>query len=238
MNSWYYGRVFLGPPVVGHPSLGRWSTSIEKPSSDVPPPLNEAHTLNMNERSDQEWVRLLKQDDPQAVQDLWILVFTVASTEAKYRYHGVDPEDLAHQAAINAYQKLRRSGIHGFRFDCSFRWYCKVVIIRELFRLMGKLQRDATELDEGAVGADGVPNPLAGDMDVRSRLQSCIDELPDRKRKVIELLYREEKSPQMVADLLGIERNYVNRLAYDARIKLRECLKRQGFDSSDDVFAL
>lgn len=192
----------------------------------------------MTERSDQEWVRQLKQEDPQAIQDLWILVFTVASSEARYRYRGADPEDMAHQAAINAYQKLRRSGIHSFRFDCSFRWFCKVVVIRELYRLMGKNQQDTAELDEGAVGADGVPRVLADAERIRARLQSCIDELPDRKQQVIKLLYGEDKSPQTVAELLGIERNNVNKLAHDARIKLRECLGRQGFDSSDDVLTL
>ncbi|MFZ2362366.1 MAG: sigma-70 family RNA polymerase sigma factor [Anaerolineae bacterium] len=192
----------------------------------------------MAERSDQEWIRLLKQDDPQTVQDLWVLVFTVASREARYRHHGIDTEDLAHQAAIAAYQKLRRSGIHSFRFDCSFRWFCTVVVVRELYRAMRKKPIDTDILDEGLVGANDVPRVPAGEDLVQNRLQLCIGELPERKQRVIRMLYYEELSPQAVADRLTIERNNVNKLAHDARLKLRECLKRHGFGSSEDVLEM
>jgi RNA polymerase sigma factor (sigma-70 family) len=195
----------------------------------------------MIERSDQEWVRLLKQDDPQAVQDLWILVFTVASSfsrAAKFRYQGVDPADMAHQAAVAAYQKLRRSGIHSFRFECAFRGFCTVVVVRELYRLTRKLPAVTEELDEGLIGNVDVPRLAAAEEQVHARLQVCIDELPERKQHVIRMLYYEELSPQAVADRLAIERNNVNKLAHDARLKLRECLKRHGFGSSNDVLEM
>lgn len=195
----------------------------------------------MVERSDQEWVRLLKQDDPKAVEDLWILVFTVASSmsrTAKFRYQGVDPDDLTHQAAVAAYQKLRQGGIHSFRFECAFRGFCTVVVVREMYRLTRKLPAVTEELDEGLVGTVDVPRLTAAEEQVNARLKVCIDELPERKQLVIRMLYYEELSPQAVADRLAIERNNVNKLAHDARLKLRECLKRHGFGSSNDVLEM
>ena len=83
-----------------------------------------------------------------------------------------------------------------------------------------------------------VPRVPAGEDLVQNRLQLCIGELPERKQRVIRMLYYEELSPQAVADRLTIERNNVNKLAHDARLKLRECLKRHGFGSSEDVLEM
>jgi RNA polymerase sigma factor (sigma-70 family) len=60
-------------------------------------------------------------------------------------------------------------------------------------------------------------------------------QLKAREEKVITLRYFQEADPDQVARHLGITRNYVNVIAYRARRKLRDCLKRRGYEKATDV---
>lgn len=192
----------------------------------------------MKERTDQEWVRLLKQDDRGAVHDLWELLFAYASKlESRYRNLD-DPASLVRDAAVQAYRRIRTRGLHQFRFECTFRGYCRVIVVREVLRLARKqLKHQSHHAELGDV--EMIPDEkaqLASDASqVRAHLEPCLDRLTSREREMIDLLYLKENRPQDVADRLAISRNYVNVIAWRARRKLRRCLEERGYFSAGDV---
>jgi RNA polymerase sigma factor (sigma-70 family) len=189
-------------------------------------------TITMKELTDQEWIRRLKQDDPEARRALWKMLFTYAHNLARRRR--LD-DDIARDAATAAYERIRKRGVYQFRFECPFRGYCQRIVSNEMNRLLGRRPPPTVELNEEIVGEQDVPPPPANPKKVWALLQPCMDRLRSRERQVIELLYREGQSPGVVAERLGISRNNVNQIAYRARQKLLRCLKERGYHSSTDV---
>lgn len=185
------------------------------------------------ERSDQEWVRALKRDDPQAVQDLWEMLYRFAWAAAR-RYQ--QTEDVSHDAAIAAYQRIRKRGVYQYRFNCPFPGYCRVILFNELRRKLNRLPPTDSPLPKG-LGRPDRPPAAARDI-VQDRLRPCLERLDNRKREVIELRYLSQLSPTAVAERLGLSRNNVNTLAHRARQLLRECLESYGFKTAGDVLGL
>jgi RNA polymerase sigma factor (sigma-70 family) len=192
----------------------------------------------MIERDDREWVRLLKQDDSQAIQDLWELLFTYAAgLEGRYRTLD-NAADLAREAAIGAYERIRARGIHQFRFECPFRGYCKVILARQLIDLVkrqAKQQPPLAELDIAEMIPARSERPPTDPAEIHTRIKPCLDRLSPREYDVISLLYFKDNSPQAVAERLGILRNNVNVIAWRARRKLLRCLKGLGYHTAADV---
>jgi RNA polymerase sigma factor (sigma-70 family) len=190
----------------------------------------------MNQRSDEEWIRLLKQDNPQAVHDLWILLYTYA-VNAKRRYHTDD--DATQTAVLEAYTRIRTRGVYQFRFDCPFPAYCRVILIRELLRLLKERASNniENELDEEKLDpADQqVEAPPPSRPVQRALLQPCLDQLTSREREIIQRRYFERQDPQTVADHLGLSRNNLNVITHRARLKLKVCLESRGYRSSTDL---
>ena len=188
----------------------------------------------MKERTDQEWIRLLKQNDQRTVFDLWEMLFTYGITLA--RRHRRD-DDVGHDAAIEAYRRVRARGVYQFRFECSFRGYCRIIVLNEVRRLMGKQALPATELNEETVGQITAPRPV-NPGELLARLQPCLAQLTSQEREVIVLRYSEGQDPETIAGRLGISRNYVNVIAHRARRKLRQCLEERGYESAKDVLSV
>ncbi|MCP5094059.1 MAG: sigma-70 family RNA polymerase sigma factor [Chloroflexi bacterium] len=191
----------------------------------------------MESRTDQEWVRQLKQNDQSAIADLWEMVFQFAWRAARSRQQ---PEDMGRDAALAAYNRIRQRGIYQYQFSCPFPGYCRVIVVRELFRVLGKLDTHTvqiSEITEETVGnSDSLP--LANHAIIKQRLQPCLDHLKKNARQVIELLYFAGLDPASAADKLGINRNYVNQLAHRARNQLKHCLETRGYLTTSDVLGL
>lgn len=183
----------------------------------------------MNTRSDPEWIRLLKQDDRQALDDLWLMLYTDAAYLAsRYRSH----MDVTYQAALLAYQRITTRGIYQFRFACPFAGYCRRILINEALRLLRKHELSAGEL----------PDDLPGDKDVvltgrvmPSALRACLDALPKREQTIIALLYFHELDSEVVSMRMGLTRTHTNVIAFRARRKLRTCLEQHGFHHVADI---
>jgi len=187
----------------------------------------------MNERSDIEWIQQLKNQDPAALNDLWHLLFSYAETLA-YRYG----EDTTHDSASEAYRRLIERGIHQFRFGCSFKGFCRVILGREAMRLLKKKGiHIEVPLDEELFGIED-PTPLPDPAVVQNRIAPCWPRLTKHEMEIMTLLYgKSPATPQEIAERLSITRNYVNVQAYHARRKLRECLEQRGFHSSAEVLS-
>lgn len=189
------------------------------------------------QRADEDWVRLIKQDDPQIIHDLWKLLFTYAQG-LKNRYRECDdPSGLVYDATVSAYRRIIERGVYQFRFECPFPGYCRVILVREVLRLVRDQNKQPTlvELpDDEALAGDEMP--LRVDVyKVRGRLQPCLGQLPPRQQEIIERLYIKEEKPQTIANQLEISRHYVNVIASRARRKLRGCLEKHGYNTSADV---
>jgi len=179
----------------------------------------------MPERTDQEWIRLLKQDDPQAVLDLWTLLLAYG--------RALDPDDPGRDAAVQAYWRIKTRGLTQFRFECSFRGYCRRIVTNEVYR-RHKKQPPLLELDEELAGEPD-PDPPVDVARLRARLQPCLDQLSAREREIVNLRYSQDQNPEEIAARLGISRNNVNVIAHRAHGKLRRCLEGRGYRTADEV---
>lgn len=188
-------------------------------------------TAQTNIRTDQAWIRQLKQEDTAAIRDLWEMLYTFGYNLARYKGQ---PVDLGYDAAVAAYQRLRTRGIYQYRFQCPFAGYCRRIVVNEFWRRLQK-QAPPTEMfsEESAPPAE-TSTPGAW-QHVLDEIQPCIDKLPAREWQILYDLYFHQLTPQMIAERLDIERNHVNQLAFRARHKLRDCLRSHGFHSVDDL---
>lgn len=183
--------------------------------------------------TDVENIRLLKQGDEGALDQLWHALFS-DSLKISRKYG--QSKDLGYDAAVRAYEKLRRYGIANFAFRSSFRSYCWTIIAGELFRLMKK-EPKTVELD-----LETVKHPVAIDdiktvsvQTIAERIQPCIDQLKGNRLKVFQLVDLERRRPGEVAEELGLSRNNVSKLVSRARLDIRRCLEKRGYKEFSDV---
>jgi RNA polymerase sigma factor (sigma-70 family) len=186
----------------------------------------------IEERSDQEWIRALKAGKTEAVQDLWLLLFKYGCYYANYYQVS---EDVGRDAAVESYQRVLKRGLEQYAFRCTFKGYCRVIVLNEVRRLLDPEEKDPLELDMEIVGSEAPPLPRAPTSEVMQRLKPCFSKLKTKEKEVINLRYLQELSPEKVAKQLGITRNYVNVLAYRARQKMLDCLKLRGYETLYDL---
>ncbi|MCB0036804.1 MAG: sigma-70 family RNA polymerase sigma factor, partial [Anaerolineales bacterium] len=145
----------------------------------------------MTERSDQQWISQLKQEDEAAILDLWQMLFQFAVSAArKYR----QSNDTGRDAAAAAYRRIRQRGIYQYRFACPFPGYCRQIVVREVLRRIPKNDPYLVDIDTvySTAVAERDPLPKAEQETVQARLEPCLENLNGREREIIDLLYFEE----------------------------------------------
>ena len=180
--------------------------------------------------SDAEFIRSLKQQDEQAVLELWELLFRDAERIcAKWNLD----EDIGRDAAVRVYYQMMDRGIWQFKFQSKFRSYCWSALTHAIVRKWkyDPAQHQVELVEEIAAS----PDEQAASLDPLEKVQPCLDELPEREQKVVSSFYLEEQHPESIAGMLGITRNYVDQLLWRARKKLKECLEQHGFHSFEDL---
>ncbi|MCO5198605.1 MAG: sigma-70 family RNA polymerase sigma factor [Anaerolineae bacterium] len=183
--------------------------------------------------SDQEWVRLLRQGDEDATNDLWFMLYKDAIHLAR-RYRQSD--DCGYDAAVQAFQNLQRRGIYQFNFTSSFRTYCWTILSREVIRQFGD-EIDTVELTFDPPDHSSPLHQIDATQ-IWARLQPCVKRLSPQRRRVFELVDLQGMRPAAAAQELDLTRNNVNQLAARARQDLRKCLQGYGFKTSEDVLGL
>jgi len=63
--------------------------------------------------------------------------------------------------------------------------------------------------------------------EMRDALEDCVDKLPERSRRVIELRYRQGKRVEGIAQMLGSTANAVSGVLFRVRQSLRDCIERR-----------
>ena len=197
----------------------------------------------MENYSDQDWIRLLKQGNEQACEQfeqackqLWEYLLSCAQIICrKWR---VD-EEIGADAAAATYEKIMLKGIYQFAFRSKFKTYCGQIVTHEIYRELEKGKR-TVPIDEipedifrpGSISSRSNEQSISG-MDV---LKLCVEHLPAREKMVILKYYRDEHSPNEIASDMSITQNYVNVLNHRARKKLLKCLIEHGYSSLDSFF--
>jgi RNA polymerase sigma factor (sigma-70 family) len=190
----------------------------------------------MQERSDQDWIRLIKNGDPQAIEDLCLVLMQYAKTAVRYRCGDLDQvtqDQLAQDAAVQAWRRIASRGVYQFQYRCSFRGYCKKIIANEVLRALHPILRQPTSVDEEVlerVAAEPQPDERA----IMERLRPCLELLSRREREAFEL-YAQQFEPEEAAQRLNISRNNYNVIAHRCRRKLRHCLEKHGYHTAGDL---
>ena len=196
------------------------------------------HPKHIDSRSDHTWIQNLKQEDAETVQDLWEMVFIYGMNTARRYGQGAD---IGREAAIAAYLRIQNRGVNQFQFKCPFPAYCRLIVVREVKRRLKKLPPPEAELSEEIYIDEDAPDTTqlsTTKIHIHERLAPCLELLPSRKIEIIRRRYFEDEPPESIAEALGISRGNVNKIAHDARLKLRDCLEQRGFLTTDDVLGL
>lgn len=63
--------------------------------------------------------------------------------------------------------------------------------------------------------------------DMRSALDQCVEQLPDRSRRIIELRYKQNKRVDAISGMLGSSANAVSGVLFRVRQALRDCIEKR-----------
>jgi RNA polymerase sigma factor (sigma-70 family) len=202
--------------------------------------MSQAGTANimMTMRTNEEWIQHITERNPIVMTELWSMLIQWGLTSA---YKRQLPEDLGRDAAVQAFVRIT-SNLDAFSGSGAFVGWCRVIVVREVLRLLESHQKQVVTLEDSTTALDALTvddAPLQVDQTrVRDRLQPCLDTLKQPEQQVIEGFYYQEQTPQWLADLMKIQVNHVHQLLHRARKKLRSCLQQAGFAEVDDLLSV
>ncbi len=194
----------------------------------------------MVERSNDQWVKDLRQAGPQqevALNDLraW-LIRGLSSALAKRG--DVDPshlEDFVQEALLKIL-----NGLHAFRGESRFTTWAQSIAIRVAFTEMRRLRWRDVSLDQMIESTEFDPDSVV-DHSAGPEKQAIQEIILKTTRRIIDEELTEKQRQALVADLvrsvpqeemarrLGTNRNAFYKLMYDARQKLKKGLLSRGF---------
>lgn len=141
---------------------------------------------------------------------------------------GVDPDEIAHLAFVEAFRK-----IDGYRPNTRFfAWLCTIARLILLSELR-KVRREARgrenylELVVGdAMEAELETGSELDEQRVRA-LRGCLEALPDHLREAVQMRYDRDASIENISRRLGKSAGAVKVQLFDTRKKLRDCVTRK-----------
>lgn len=141
---------------------------------------------------------------------------------------GVDTDELAHRAFVEAFRK-----IDGYTAGTSFfTWLAAIgrnLTLAELRRLRNQSRKHDgyfREIVAGTIEKEVDALPELDEARVR-HLRGCVASLPPGPRAIVDMRYREEVPLGTIADRLGKTVAAVKFQLFDIRRKLRDCVNRK-----------
>lgn len=135
----------------------------------------------------------------------------------------VDPEEIAHEALVEAYQRLA-----SYQLGTSFLAWVQTIARHRLIdacRQLRRRERKVQHLIEEAVPAEQVGgDDLDGELHA---LRRCLAQLDEDLRKAIEAVYCQEKNMSETARHARRSVSQISRRLSKARELLRACIERQ-----------
>ncbi len=127
-----------------------------------------------------------------------------------------------------------RSHVRTWLFGILYR---KIAAVRRRFRRQQRVD-DIDDVREDRLRATGSwtrPAPLADagvdGAEVRDQIDECLSAVPEQQRAAFVLREVEQRSPEEVADALGVTPNNLGVLVHRARMRLRACLMEKGISA-------
>ncbi len=191
--------------------------------------------ISLSNRTDPEWIRQIKQNDPQALHDLWDLLFSWGWNLVRHSGQSEEIKDIGRDAAVAAFTRICRNGVNQFSFRCPFEGYCRRILVNEVNRRLQKLSPEPSPLPEEDERQIPAAESFERQVDPADRLRPCMEQLKDEERLIIQRFYLQSERPEVIAEALKKSRNNINQIAHRARTHLRHCLEQHGFYSSQDV---
>lgn len=185
--------------------------------------------------TDQEWVRLIKQDDPTALKELWAYLYKIAI----YKCNDVM---IAEDIVSDTLHLIRTERIYKYRFQGSFHGYCRTILVRAIYRVRAENKRKLQfeiPLFEETLDSTIEQIELKQDQNtVRAKMMPCLKKLNRREYDSLMILYEHDLVPEVGARKLKVSRNNFNQIAHRARKKMERCLKLLGHSSTDEFIFL
>ena len=186
----------------------------------------------MAEIFDKAWLQRVRENDPEASQELIAELFPLVMKIVRgHLPRRMDPEDLAQIVFIKIFQKIEQ--YHG---DAPFpHWVSRIAVNTCLNELRSEKARPELRwADLGEEQAQALERVLdrssaaSIDQDVATRdlADRLLETLPPRDRLILTLLDLEERSVADVSELTGSPEAVVKVRAFRARRKLRKEMER------------
>jgi RNA polymerase sigma-70 factor, ECF subfamily len=202
----------------------------------------------MTDRTNDEWLRDLRAQSPDALEDLRGRlqrgIFYYLSRE-RSDLSGLSSHEITQMAQDMAQDALMRviANLDSFRGDSLFTTWAMRVAVRVAISDLRRARYRDYSLD--ALTAEGEPawlsnNPVAGEQppnperaaeqdEVLTRLQDSIkNALTDRQYQALMAVAIDDVPMEVVAERMNTNRNALYKLVHDARRKLRAHLEAQG----------
>lgn len=141
---------------------------------------------------------------------------------------GIDPDEIAHLAFVEAFRKIDQYTPHT-RFFAWLGTIARLIVLGEL-RKMRREARSRENYLEQVVGQVMEAELEAGSEldEARARaLRGCVAGLPEHLRAAVHLRYGRDASIESVAQQLGKSPGAVKVQLFDTRRKLRDCVNRK-----------
>ncbi|MBL8696248.1 MAG: sigma-70 family RNA polymerase sigma factor [Planctomycetes bacterium] len=141
-------------------------------------------------------------------------------------------EHLAEEAVADALRKSKEAA-EGFDGRCPVYWWLRKIVRRASIHQANKRSRrqDAIPFADAPVEiiAADRDRSLVSAADLEAAIEAIIASLPEKQATAIHLLLFQEMTISEIAQLLGDKYDAVHSRVYEAKLKLRDELRRKGF---------
>lgn len=135
-----------------------------------------------------------------------------------------EADDIVHDTMLNVWR-----GAAGFQGRSSVRsWMLTLAHNKVVDHIRKQARVVLQEADETQVAETPDPEAVIGAAQDAARVRACLDELPERQRAVIHLIYYEEMSCAEAATVENVPSGTVKSRIYHAKQILMRCLSRTG----------
>ena len=140
---------------------------------------------------------------------------------------GLDPDDIAQQAFVEAYEKISRYESNTEFY--AWLWvFARYILLHQVRGLQRRRNREQNYVE--ALMVDRMEERLsantAADSDRMDALRRCMARLADNALSVLRLRYVEGRSLKKISEKLGRSLQGVKSQLFTIRTKLRECINQ------------
>jgi len=141
---------------------------------------------------------------------------------------GIDPDEIAHLAFVEAFSKIDHYTPHT-RFFAWLAAIARVLVLKELRTLRREARSRELYLEQVVGQALQTELEAGSELDEKRvrALRGCVAGLPDHLREVLQLRYARDASIENISRKVGKTSGAVKVQLFDTRRRLRDCVNRK-----------